>query len=271
MSNLVIVESPAKANTIKGYLGHNYKVVASKGHVRDLPKSTIGIDVDNDFEPHYINIRGKGDLIKELKKEAAKADKVFLATDPDREGEAISWHLAGTLGIPVEKAKRITFNEITKTAIKEAIKAPRSIDMDLVNSQQTRRILDRIVGYKLSPFLWKKVRSGLSAGRVQSAATKIIVERENEIRAFVPVEYWTVDALLETAKGKELTAHFFGETAGRAKMDISDGETAEKICSSVRNKKFTAIEVKKGTKVKSPAPPLHFGYHGTYRWSRNRP
>ncbi len=256
MSNLVIVESPAKANTIKGYLGHNYKVVASKGHVRDLPKSTIGIDVDNDFEPHYINIRGKGDLIKELKKEAAKADKVFLATDPDREGEAISWHLAGTLGIPVEKAKRITFNEITKTAVKEAIKAPRSIDMDLVNSQQTRRILDRIVGYKLSPFLWKKVRSGLSAGRVQSAATKIIVERENEIRDFVPVEYWTVDALLETAKGKELTARFFGKTADKTKMDISDGETAEKICSTVRGKMFTAAEVKKGTKVKSPAPPF---------------
>ncbi len=256
MSNLVIVESPAKANTIKGYLGHNYKVVASKGHVRDLPKSTIGIDIDNDFEPHYINIRGKGDLIKELKKEASKADKVFLATDPDREGEAISWHLAGTLGIPLEKAKRITFNEITKTAIKEAIKAPRSIDMDLVNSQQTRRILDRIVGYKLSPFLWKKVRSGLSAGRVQSAATKIIVERENEIRAFVPVEYWTVDAVLETAKGKELTARFYGKTAEKTKMEVSDGKTAETICSSVRGKDFKAVEVKKGTKVKSPAPPF---------------
>ena len=189
MANLVIVESPSKANTIKGYLGSNYKVIASKGHVRDLPKSTLGVDIENGYEAHYINIRGKGDLIKSIKKDAKNANKVFLATDPDREGEAISWHLANALGIPVEETRRVTFNEITKTAIKAAIKNPRNIDMDLVNSQQARRILDRIVGYKLSPLLWRSIKSGLSAGRVQSVATRIIVEREEEIKAFVPVEY----------------------------------------------------------------------------------
>ena len=210
MQNLVIVESPAKAHTIKSYLGSGYKVVASKGHVRDLPKSTLGIDVDNGFEAHYINIRGKGDLIKDLKKDAKNADKIYLATDPDREGEAISWHLAAALEIPEGKSKRITFNEITKTAVKDAIKKPRDIDMDLVNAQQARRIVDRIVGYKLSPFLWKTVRSGLSAGRVQSVATRIIVERENEIRNFDPKEYWTVDADLTTGKGKTFRASFSG-------------------------------------------------------------
>ena len=184
MANLVIVESPAKASTIKGYLGSGYKVVASKGHVRDLPKSTLGIDIEDNFRPKYINIRGKGPLIKDLKKEAKSASKVFLATDPDREGEAISWHLAAALGLDPAKTKRVTFNEITKSAIREAIKAPRDIDMALVNSQQTRRILDRIVGYKLSPFLWKSVKSGLSAGRVLSVATRVIVDREAEIRAF---------------------------------------------------------------------------------------
>ena len=183
MANLVIIESPYKAPTIKNYLGSNYKVVASKGHLRDLPKSTLGVDIENGFEAHYINIRGKGDIIKELKKEAKNASKVYFATDPDREGEAISWHLANVLGIPIEKTKRITFNELTKSAIKASIKEPRNIDIELVNSQQARRILDRIVGYKLSPFLWKTVRSGLSAGRVQSVATRIIVEREREIRA----------------------------------------------------------------------------------------
>ena len=210
MANLVIIESPYKAPTIKNYLGSNYKVVASKGHLRDLPKSTLGVDIENGFEAHYINIRGKGDIIKELKKEAKNASKVYFATDPDREGEAISWHLANVLGIPIEETKRITFNELTKSAIKASIKEPRNIDIELVNSQQARRILDRIVGYKLSPFLWKTVRSGLSAGRVQSVATRIIVEREREIRAFVPVEYWTVDALLENAKGAHFTAHFYG-------------------------------------------------------------
>ena len=256
MTNLVIVESPAKAGTIKGYLGSSYKVIASKGHVRDLPKSSLGIDIENDFEPHYINIRGKGDLIKELKKEASKADRVFLATDPDREGEAISWHLAAALGIPVDKAKRITFNEITKTAVKEAIKKPRELDMDLVNAQQTRRILDRIVGYKLSPFLWKKVKSGLSAGRVQSVATRIIVERENEIRAFVPSEYWTVDAVIETAKGKEMTVRYYGLTNGKKKVELKNESDANKVCDECRGADFTAVEIKRGSKTKSPAPPF---------------
>ena len=201
MANLVIVESPAKANTIKGYLGSNYKVIASKGHVRDLPKSTLGIDVKNGFEPHYINIRGKGDIIKELKKEAKSAKKIFLATDPDREGEAISWHIANQLGISADKECRVTFNEITKNAVKEAIKKPRRINEDLVNSQQARRILDRIVGFSLSEVLWKKVKSGLSGGRVQSVATRIITEREYEIRAFVPQEYWTIEARLDNAEG----------------------------------------------------------------------
>ena len=179
MSYLVIVESPAKANTIKGYLGANYKVIASKGHIRDLPKSTLGIDVENGFEPHYINIRGKGDVIKELRTEAKKASKIFLATDPDREGEAISWHIASQLGISPETACRVTFNEITKGAVKEAIKAPRVIDTKLVDSQQARRILDRLIGFNLSELLWKSVKSGLSAGRVQSIAARIITERED--------------------------------------------------------------------------------------------
>ena len=194
MSNLVIVESPAKANTIKSYLGSGYKVIASKGHIRDLPKSSLGIDVENGFEPHYINIRGKGDVIKELKKEAKNAGKIFLATDPDREGEAISWHIAGQLGIPADKACRVTFNEVTKTAVKDAIRHPRVINEDLVNSQEARRILDRLIGFSLSPILWKNIKSGLSGGRVQSAAVRIITEREAEIRAFTAQEYWTVEA-----------------------------------------------------------------------------
>ncbi len=254
MANLVIVESPAKAGTIKGYLGSNYKVVASKGHVRDLPKSTLGIDVDNAFEAHYINIRGKGDLIKQLKKDAKNADKIFLATDPDREGEAISWHLANALGIPEKKARRVTFNEITKTAVKDAIKHPRDIDMSLVNAQQARRILDRIVGYKLSPFLWKKVRSGLSAGRVQSVATQIIVEREEEIRAFVPKEYWTIDAELKAEKGKSFKARFYGDAKG--KIELKNEVDAAKVCDAVGDKDFTTVSVKKGVKYRSPAPPF---------------
>ena len=204
-TNLVIMESPSKANTVKGYLGSNYKVIASVGHVRDLPKSTLGVDIENNFAAHYINIRGKGDIIKQIKKEAKTAGKIYLATDPDREGEAISWHLATALGIPMEQIQRVTFNEITKSVVKASIKNPRPLDMDMVNAQQTRRILDRIVGYKLSPFLWKTVRSGLSAGRVQSVATKIIVDRENEIRAFVPEEYWTIDATLVSPDQKTFT------------------------------------------------------------------
>ncbi len=254
MANLVIIESPFKAPTIKNYLGSNYKVVASKGHLRDLPKSTIGVDIENGFEAHYINIRGKGDIIKELKKEAKNASKIYFATDPDREGEAISWHLANVLGIPMEKTKRITFNELTKTAIKSAIKEPRNIDMELVNSQQARRILDRIVGYKLSPFLWKSVRSGLSAGRVQSVATRIIVDRENEIMAFVPSEYWTVDAELETSSGAALTAHFYGKNGKKGALNCK--EDADKVLSAIEGLPFTVTSVKKTVKQRNPLPPF---------------
>ncbi len=253
MANLVIVESPSKAATIKGYLGSNYKVVASKGHVRDLPKSKLGVDIENGFEAHYINIRGKGDLIKEIRKEAKNANKVFFATDPDREGEAISWHLAIALDIPVENTLRVSFNEVTKSAVKAAIKEPRNIDMDLVNSQQARRILDRIVGYKLSPFLWKHVRSGLSAGRVQSVATRIIVEREEEIRRFVPVEYWTVDAMLKAGE-QEFTVRFYGDENGKIKLNCEDD--AMKVVNAVSNSDFKVLSVKKSKKKKMPAPPF---------------
>ena len=254
MTNLVIVESPSKASTIKSYLGSNYKVVASKGHVRDLPKSSLGVDIENDFEAHYINIRGKGDLIKEIRKEAKAANKIFLATDPDREGEAISWHLANALGIPVEKTLRVTFNEITKTAVKSAIKEPRQIDMNLVNAQQARRILDRIVGYKLSPFLWKNVKSGLSAGRVQSVATRIIVEREEEIRNFVPQEYWTIDALLSTLEGAEFGVRFYGDLNGRIRLECEDD--ANKVVGAVSGSPFSVRSIKRSKKKKLPAPPF---------------
>ena len=254
MANLVIVESPAKANTIKGYLGSNYKVIASKGHIRDLPKSTLGIDVDNNFEPHYINIRGKGDVIKELKKEAQSASKIFLATDPDREGEAISWHIAEQLGIPKDTACRVTFNEITKSAVKESIKNPRTINEDLVNSQQARRILDRLVGFKLSEVLWKNIKSGLSGGRVQSVVTRIITEREDEIRAFVPSEYWTIDASLSTKEGENVAAKFFGDKNGKIKL--SNGAEAEKVEKSLMSGTFNVISVKHQEKIKQPAPPF---------------
>ncbi len=254
MANLVIIESPFKAPAIKNYLGSNYKVFASVGHLRDLPKSTFGVDIENGFEAHYINIRGKGDLIKALKKEAKNASKIYFATDPDREGEAISWHLANVLGIPVEQTRRISFNEITKTAVKAAIKEPRTIDMELVNSQQARRILDRIVGYKLSPFLWKTVRSGLSAGRVQSVATRIIVEREAEIRAFVPKEYWTVDAYLITEEGGTLVAHYYGKSG--EKTDLQNKADADKVISDIEGGEFKAVSVKKATRQKNPAPPF---------------
>ena len=254
MANLVIVESPSKASTIKGYLGSNYKVIASKGHVRDLPKSTLGVDIENGFEPHYINIRGKGDLIKDIKKEAKSATKVFLATDPDREGEAISWHLATALGIPVEKTLRVSFNEITKTAVKAAIKEPREIDMNLVNAQQARRIFDRIVGYKLSPYLWKNVKSGLSAGRVQSVATRIIVEREQEIRDFVPVEYWTIDTELLRDGQKSFTAHFYGDESGKIKL--KNEADANKVVSAIQNSDFVVKSIKRAKRRKMPAPPF---------------
>ena len=254
MPNLVIVESPTKAGTIKSYLGSGYKVIASKGHVRDLPKSKLGVDIEDNFKTHYINIRGKGPLINELKKEAKASDKIFLATDPDREGEAISWHLAAALGISIENTKRVTFNEITKTAVKTAIKKPRIIDMDLVNSQQTRRILDRIVGYKLSPFLWKTVRSGLSAGRVQSVATRIIVEREEEIRTFIPAEYWTIDCLLKTEKNEPIKAKFFGDEDG--KIELNNEAEAQNVFNAVKNGLFSVKSLKKATRFKNPSPPF---------------
>ncbi len=254
MANLIIVESPAKANTIKGYLGPNYKVIACKGHIRDLPKSTLGIDVDNNFEPHYINIRGKGDVIKELKKEAKAASKVFLATDPDREGEAISWHIAGQLGIPADRACRVTFNEITKSAVKDAIKNPRRINEDLVNSQQARRILDRLVGFKLSEVLWKNLKSGLSGGRVQSVAARIIVEREEEIRAFVPQEYWTVEAKLLLSDGETVDVKLFGDKNG--KLRIANKAEADEILRALSEGKFKVKSVKHAEKHKLPAPPF---------------
>ena len=254
MSVLVIVESPAKANTIKGYLGQNYKVIASKGHIRDLPKSTLGIDVDNGFEPHYINIRGKGDVIKELKKEAKSASKIFLATDPDREGEAISWHIAQQLGIPEDKACRVTFNEITKSAVKESIKNPRKINTDLVNSQQARRILDRLVGFKLSEVLWKNLKSGLSGGRVQSVATRIITEREKEIRAFVPQEYWTIDATLVGGDSEQVTVRLFGDKNGKIKL--STESEARVIEEKIKEGSFKVKSVKHSLKHRQPAPPF---------------
>ncbi len=253
MSNLVIVESPSKADTISAYLGSNYKVISSKGHIRDLPKSMLGIDMDNDFEPHYINIRGRGDLIKEIKKEAKAAKKVFLATDPDREGEAISWHLATVLGIPPEKALRASFNELTKSAVKYAIKNPRKIDMNVVNAQQARRILDRILGYKLSPFLWETVKSGLSAGRVQSVATRLVVERENEIRSFVPQEYWTIDASLSDGQNT-FAVRFNGNKDGKIKLESSDDVL--RVVDSVEGKSFTVSSVKHAQRQKLPAPPF---------------
>ena len=253
MAILVIMESPTKASTVKGYLGSNYKVVASNGHVRDLPVSRLGIDVENGFKPHYINIRKKGDLIKKLIKDAKGASSVYLATDPDREGEAISWHLATVLGIPLEKTKRVTFNEITKTAVKKAIKEPRPIDMDLVNSQQARRLLDRLVGYKLSPYLWKTVKSGLSAGRVQSVATRAIVDREEEIKNFIPEEYWTITAMLSADGSKPFKSRFFGM---EKKIELKSKEDADRVLAAIDQKPFIVKNVKKSVKQRNPAPPF---------------
>ncbi len=254
MANLVIVESPSKATTIKSYLGAGYRVIASQGHIRDLPKSTLGVDVDAGFAPHYINIRGKGDIIKQLKKEAKGAGKILLATDPDREGEAISWHIAHELGIPEGAPCRVTFNEVTKSAVKDAIKHPRAINMDLVNSQQARRILDRLVGFKLSPLLWKHVKSGLSGGRVQSAATRLIADREAEIRAFVPQEYWTVDAVLTTECGEPLTVKFYGTRDGKEKIETQ--AQADTITRAVRDGAFYVRSVRHVERQKLPAPPF---------------
>ncbi len=254
MAHLVIVESPAKAKTIKGYLGKNYKVTASKGHVRDLPKSTLGVDVEDGFTPKYINIRGKGDLIKELKNEAKKADSVFLATDPDREGEAIAWHLATVLGVEEKRIKRVKFNEITKPCVKEAIKNSEKIDMKLVDAQQARRILDRIVGYKLSPVLWKNIKSGLSAGRVQSVATRMIVDRENEIRAFKPKEYWSIDTTLTTTAGKSFNAYYYGSE--KKKLELKSKADADKVLNDITGKSFTIKSIKKAERLKHPSAPF---------------
>ncbi len=253
--NLVIVESPAKVATIQKFLGKNYEVTASNGHVRDLPKSTLGIDVEHDFEPKYITIRGKGDVLANLRKEVKKADRVYLATDPDREGEAISWHLSQALNLDAKDVQRITFNEITKNAVKESLKHPRDIDMDLVNAQQTRRILDRMVGYRISPLLWAKVKRGLSAGRVQSAALRLICDREDEIAAFQPDEYWTLDAnLLAKGSKKPLVASFYGDEKG--KIAIADKAQLDDIVKGLDNASYTVQEVKRGERVKKAPLPF---------------
>lgn len=252
---LIIVESPAKANTIKKFLGGSTKVVASMGHIRDLPKSKLGVDLENNFEPEYINIRGKGDLIKSLKKDASSAKKVYLATDPDREGEAIAWHLAHILNIPEDSICRVTFNEITKETVQESIKKPRKIDMNLTDAQQARRVLDRIVGYKISPLLWKKVKRGLSAGRVQSVAVKLIVDREEEIEKFIPEEYWNIYAtLLEEKTNKTFEAHFYGKDG--KKQEIHSGKEVEKILSEIKNGKYIVNDIKKSERKRTPAPPF---------------
>lgn len=251
---LVIVESPAKVKTISKFLGTNYKVMASQGHVRDLPKSQMGVDIEHDYEPKYITIRGKGDILAALRKEAKKADKVYLATDPDREGEAISWHLAAALKLEDKDIYRITFNEITKNAVKASLKEARKIDMNLVDAQQSRRVLDRIVGYGISPLLWAKIKRGLSAGRVQSVALRIICDRENEIDAFIPEEYWTMDAVLNIkGEKKPLVAKFYGDENG--KIDIKNADQMNKILEEVKKSSFKVESIKKGEKVKkSPLP-----------------
>ena len=251
---LVIVESPAKVKTIKKFLGKNYEVMASNGHVRDLPKSSLGIDVDGDFEPKYITIRGKGEILAKLRKEAKKADKIYLATDPDREGEAISWHLLHALKLEGKDVSRISFNEITKNAVKESLKHPRKIDMDLVDAQQARRVLDRIVGYKISPLLWAKVKRGLSAGRVQSVALRIICDREDEINAFIPEEYWSLDATVDVeGEKKPITAKLYGR--GDDKIAISSKEEMDNVLSEIKGKECKVQSIKKGQRSnKAPLP-----------------
>ena len=252
---LVIVESPAKANTIKKFLGGKSKVVASMGHIRDLPKSKLGVDVEHDFEPEYINIRGKGDLIKSLKKDAKDAKKVYLATDPDREGEAIAWHLAHILEIPEDATCRVTFNEITKETVQNSIKKPRQIDKNLIDAQQARRVLDRIVGYKMSPVLWKKVKRGLSAGRVQSVAVKLIVDREEEIEKFIPEEYWNLYAtLLEEKSNKILEAKFYGKKG--KKIELRSKEEVDTVLEQINHGTYFVQDIKKGEKKRNPAPPF---------------
>ncbi len=252
---LVIVESPAKVKTIKKFLGAQYEVVASNGHVRDFPKSQFGIDVDHDYEPKYITIRGKGDILAKLRKEAKKADKVYLATDPDREGEAISWHLSNALGLDSKKMYRITFNEITKSAVKESIKHARAIDMDLVDAQQARRMVDRMVGYRISPILWAKVKRGLSAGRVQSVALRLIADREEEINAFVPEEYWSLDAEFQVkGEKKPLTAKFYGTP--EEKKEIHSREEMDQVLKALDGAEFSVTDVKKGERTKKAPLPF---------------
>lgn len=253
--SLVIVESPAKAKTIEKFLGKShYTVKASVGHIRDLPKSKLGVDIENNFEPQYINIRGKGDVIKELKKEAKKAKQVFLATDPDREGEAISWHLAHILSLDETDNCRIEFNEITKDAIKKAIKSPRNIDLDLVDAQQARRVLDRLLGYQISPILWEKVRKGLSAGRVQSVTTKLICDREKEIEEFIPREYWSIDLNAKTSEGEELALKFYGKN--NKKLELENEEQVNTILEEIKNKELKVNEIESKTRRKSAPKPF---------------
>ncbi len=252
---LVIVESPAKVKTIKKFLGPNYEVAASNGHVRDMPKSQLGIDIENDYEPKYITIRGKGDILANLRKEVKKAEKIYLATDPDREGEAISWHLTKALKLEDKKVYRITFNEITKNAVKESLKNARKVDMDLVDAQQARRVLDRMVGYRISPVLWAKVKRGLSAGRVQSVALRIICDREDEINAFIPEEYWSLDALLHVpGEKKPLAAKYYGTAEG--KVNISSEEELNDIIKDLKDAKYEVAEVKKGERTKKAPLPF---------------
>ena len=255
IDKLVIVESPAKANTIKKFLGGKSKVVASMGHIRDLPKSKLGIDIDKNFEPEYINIRGKGDLINSLKKDAKEAKEVYLATDPDREGEAIAWHLAYILGLDPSTANRVTFNEITKNAVKKGIENPRHIDLNLTDAQQARRVMDRIVGYKISPVLWKKVQKGLSAGRVQSVAVKIVVDREKEIEDFIPEEYWNITLVAEDKGTKtEFTAKFVGKDG--KKIELHKKEEVDEILNNLNGAKYIVTDIKRGEKKRNPAPPF---------------
>ena len=253
-SNLVIVESPSKAKTIGKYLGPEYTVKASMGHLRDLPKSTMGVDLENDFTPKYVPVAGKEDLIKDLKKAASQAKCIYLATDPDREGEAISWHLKELLGLPEEKTRRVTFNEITQKVVRQSIANPRGIDYSLVDAQQARRILDRIVGYQLSPLLWKKIRRGLSAGRVQSVATRLVVDRENEIRAFQAREYWSLDVKLDRiGKPGSFVARYFGE---EKKRELENEEQTDRVIRDITGREFTVTNVKRADKKRSAAPPF---------------
>lgn len=255
MATLIIVESPTKVKTIQKYLGDSYRVMASTGHIRDLPKTLLGVDIEKGFKPRYVDIPGKSALIRQLRATAAECDRVLLATDPDREGEAISWHLAQILGIDPASMSRVEFNEITKTGVTQGLQNPHALDMNLVNAQQARRILDRIVGYKISPFLWKKIRKGLSAGRVQSAAVRIVVDREEEIRAFVSEEYWTIDALLSVGKsGKRFSAKLYGDKNG--KLTVSSGEQSDAILTALNNAAFTVQKVKRGTRRLQPSPPF---------------